>query len=596
MSRPITITDTTLRDAHQSLLATRMRTEDMLPVADLLDQAGYHSLEVWGGATFDACIRFLGEDPWERIRRLKEAIPDTPLQMLLRGQNCVGYRHYADDVVRRFVERAGANGIDVFRIFDALNDVRNMVTAIEAVKAAGKHAQGAISYTVSPVHDTEAYLMMAEELADLGVDSLCVKDMAGLLSPSVARELVEKVKESVGLPVQVHCHCTSGMATASYAAAVEAGADTIDCAISSLALGTSQPPVETMVAILSGAGYDPGLDLRLLSRLADHFREVRKRYAEFESQITVDTNVLTYQVPGGMLSNLEKQLRDQGALDRLEEVLAEIPRVREDFGYPPLVTPTSQIVGTQATLNVLLGRYQTITKESREYLRGAYGRPPGKLNPEVVRMALGDEEPITCRPADLLEPELEALREEAGDLIESEEDLLTYALFPQVARQFLQARREKARPVAQQAPSHEEVGGEVEAGAPSGPSGAPRASAASRLFRVRVNQQVFEVEVQPADGQGGVKAVRTERTIMGPAPADAVRGDGYLVKAALPGTVLEINCRVDDRVQRGDLLLTLEAMKMETQVTAPVEGEVAEIPVKVGDAINSGDTLVVLST
>ncbi len=438
----VQIMDTVLRDAHQSLLATRMRTKDMLPIAGKLDKIGYWSLEVWGGATFDTCLRFLKEDPWERLRALRRAIPNTRLQMLLRGQNILGYRHYADDVLETFVERAAANGIDVFRIFDALNDPRNMRTAMDAVKKAGKIAEATVSYTISPVHDNAYFVSMAKELSGMGADTICIKDMAGLLAPYDAYELVKAIKAEVDIPVHLHCHCTSGLAPMTYLKAVEAGVDIVDCAISSLSSGTSQPPTESLVAALKGTGYDTGLDLEAMAEIAEYIKDVRKKYSAYESSFTgVDTNVLIYQVPGGMMSNLESQLKAQGAIDKLKDVLEEIPRVREDFGYPPLVTPSSQIVGTQATLNVITGqRYLMIPKESKNILKGMYGRSVAPFNPEVQKKALKKEEPITCRPADLIPPEMEKLKAELGDKAKSIEDVLSYALFPEVALEFFAER------------------------------------------------------------------------------------------------------------------------------------------------------------
>ena len=444
---PIKITDTILRDAHQSLLATRMRIDDMLPIAEKLDEVGYHSLEMWGGATFDSAMRFLNEDPWERCRRLKEAMPKTPFQMLLRGQNIVGYKHYADDVLDRFVERAKANGIDIFRIFDALNDPRNMARAMQSTKKVGGHAQATISYTISPVHTLDGFVELAKELADMGADSICIKDMAGLLSPFDAYELVSKLKAEVSVPIQLHTHYTSGMASATCVKAAEAGVDVIDTAISALSGLTSQPPTETMVRIFDDTPRKSGLDLDKLAEISDYFTEVRKKYASFESGLMgVDVNVLRYQIPGGMLSNLISQLREQNALDRYHDVLAEMPRVRADLGYPPLVTPSSQIVGTQATLNVLLGqRYKVVPQEVKAYVKGLYGRPPASINPEVRKLAIGDEEPIDCRPADLLEPEFEKAKQEIGNLAQSDEDVLLYAIFPQVARPFLERRARKSK-------------------------------------------------------------------------------------------------------------------------------------------------------
>lgn len=442
--RKIGITDLTLRDGHQSLIATRMRTEDMLPIAEAMDEAGFHSVEVWGGATFDTCIRYLDEDPWDRLRELKKRFKKTPLQMLLRGQNVVGYRNYPDDVVREFVERAAINGIDIFRIFDALNDIRNMEVAVDAVKKAGAHAQLAISYTVSPVHTIERYMEMVRDMVELGADSICIKDMAGLLSPKVAYELVKAIKEKYSIPVQVHSHYTSGMASMALLKAVEAGADVIDTAMSPFSMGTSHPPTETMVYTLNEMGYDTGINLNSLIDLSEYLKKVRERYKNLLPDITVDVNVLVYQIPGGMYSNFINQLKEQNALHKLKDVLEEVPRVRKELGYPPLVTPTSQLVGTQATLNVLLGeRYKIIPKEIRDYIKGLYGRPPAPIDPEVKRKAIGDEEPIDCRPGDLLEPILDKCRKELGLLAVEPEDVLTYALFPQIALDFL--RRKYAR-------------------------------------------------------------------------------------------------------------------------------------------------------
>ena len=443
-NKPVQICDTILRDAHQSLLATRMRTDDMLPIAGKLDEVGFWSVEMWGGATFDSAMRFLNEDPWERIRKLKAKMPNTPFQMLLRGQNVVGYKHYPDDILDRFIVKAHENGIHVFRIFDALNDVRNMRRAMEVVKQEGAHAQGTICYTISPVHNVDTFVDMAHVLEKMGADSICVKDMAGLLSPYVAHELIGRLKAEIKAPIQLHTHYTSGMAMASVLKAVEAGVDIVDTAISSLAMVTSQPPTETLVRILQESPRDTGLDLGLLAEASNYFAEVRKKYSAFESGLKgVDVRVLQFQIPGGMLSNLVSQLREQGAEDRYAEVLEEVPRVREELGFPPLVTPSSQIVGTQATLNVVLGeRYKVIPAEVKNYVRGYYGRPPAPIDPELQHKAIGEEEPIDCRPADLIPPGMEQARMEIGDLARTEEDVLGYALFPQVARPFLERRRD----------------------------------------------------------------------------------------------------------------------------------------------------------
>jgi len=443
-NQPVRICDTILRDAHQSLLATRMRTDDMLPIAEKLEQVGYWSVEMWGGATFDSAMRFLNEDPWERIRKLKDVMPTTPFQMLLRGQNVVGYKHYPDDVLERFVVKAHENGIDVFRIFDALNDVRNMEKALEFVKREGALAEMSLCYTISPVHNVDAFVEMAHVMEDMGADTICIKDMAGLLSPYVSYELVGRLKSEIGVPIHLHTHYTSGMAMGAVLKAVEAGVDIVDTAISALSMVTSQPPTESLVRILQESSRDTGLDLNLLAEISEYFAQVRKKYAAFESGMQgVDVRVLQFQIPGGMLSNLMSQLREQGAEDRYAEVLEEIPRVREELGFPPLVTPSSQLVGTQATLNVVLGeRYKIIPAEIKNYVRGYYGRPPAPIDPAIKEKVIGDEEPIDCRPADLIPPGLEEARAEIGDLAESEEDVISYALFPQVARPFLERRKQ----------------------------------------------------------------------------------------------------------------------------------------------------------
>jgi pyruvate/oxaloacetate carboxyltransferase len=439
MARKIEIMETVLRDAHQCLLATRLRTEDMLPIAGKLDQVGYWSLETWGGATFDACLRYLKEDPWERLRKLRAAMPRTRFQMLLRGQNVLGYKNYPDDIVCAFVSRAAANGIDVFRIFDAMNDLRNMKTGIEAALQTGKLVEGTVCYTVSPVHDVNYFVRVAQKLAETGVQIICLKDMAGMLAPYAAYEIITKIKERVALPLHLHSHCTAGLAPMTYMMAIEAGVDIIDTALSPLANGASQPATEAVVAALKGSPYDTGLDLALLGQIADYFHGVRRKYAEFESPVNnqVKTDILTSQIPGGMLSNLVAQLRQQKAEDRLEAVLAEMPHVRKDLGYPPLVTPTSQIVGSQAALNVMTGkRYSVVAMETRNYVMGLYGEPPGPINEEIREKVLGKKAPISCRPADLLKPGLEQARQDIGIAGASEEDVLSYALFPDIAKDY----------------------------------------------------------------------------------------------------------------------------------------------------------------
>lgn len=442
----VQITETAFRDAHQSLIATRMTTDEMLPIAEMMDQVGYFSLEMWGGATFDSCMRFLNEDPWERLRKIRKAVKNTKLQMLLRGQNILGYKHYPDDVVREFVKKAVGNGIDIIRIFDALNDIRNLETAMDATVKEGAHAQAALSYTTSPIHNTKHFVDVAKQLQSMGASSLCIKDMAGLLTPYAAYELVSELKKSISIPIQLHSHYTSGLASMTYLKSIEAGANVIDCAISPMSLGTSQPPTESLVATLKGSEFDTGLDLDLLSKIADYFKPLREKYMKTglldPKVMAVDVNALLYQVPGGMLSNLVSQLKQQNKLDKLDEVLKEVPRVREDMGYPPLVTPTSQIVGTQAVLNVIMGeRYKMVTKETKGYVRGEYGKPPAEISDEIKKKIIGDEEVISCRPADLLSPALDQYKDEIREYMEQDEDILSYALFPQVAENFFKYRQ-----------------------------------------------------------------------------------------------------------------------------------------------------------
>ena len=598
MSKKITVTDTILRDAHQSLLATRMRTEDMLPICGKLDQVGYWSLEVWGGATFDACVRFLKEDPWERLRQLKAALPNTRLQMLLRGQNLLGYRHYSDDVVRAFVAKAAVNGIDVFRIFDAMNDVRNLRVSIEAVKAAGKHAQGTICYTTSPVHTTAAFVEQAKAMAAMGVDSIAIKDMAGLLTPYATGDLVKALKEALSLPVVIHSHDTAGLASMCQMKAIENGADRIDTAISSFAWGTSHPGTESMVAALKGSEYDTGLDLELIQEIGLYFYGVRKKYHQFESEFTaVDTRVQVNQVPGGMMSNLANQLKEQGALHRINEVFEEIPRVREDLGFPPLVTPTSQIVGTQAVFNVLAGeRYKTITNEVKLYLQGRYGKAAGKINETLRAQAIGSEEVIEVRPADLIKPEMDRLREEVGNLARSEEDVLTYAMFPDIGRKFLEERAagtlkpEALLPIQlpgmDVAPSSEGVPTEfvVDVHGESyrvDITGVGVKTDGKRHFYLSIDGMPEEVVFEPLNqfvSEGG------NRRKQASAPGD--------VSTTMPGNIVEVLVKVGDVVKAGQAVLITEAMKMETEVQAPINGTVKEVHVAKGDRINPGDVLV----
>ncbi|MCL7939630.1 sodium-extruding oxaloacetate decarboxylase subunit alpha [Halomonas sp. ATCH28] len=605
-TRPLGITDVVLRDAHQSLFATRMRLDDMLPIAEKLDRVGFWSLESWGGATFDACIRYLGEDPWERIRALKAAMPNTPQQMLLRGQNLLGYRHYADDVVDRFVERAKTNGVDVFRVFDAMNDPRNLERAIQAVRKVEGHAQGTLSYTVSPVHTLDGWVELGKTIAAMGADSLAIKDMAGLLKPYDAYELVTKLKKAVDIPIHMQCHATTGMSTATALKAAEAGIDNVDTAISSMSMTYGHSPTESVVAILQGTERDTGLDLELLEEIAAYFREVRKKYAAFEGSLKgIDSRILIAQVPGGMLTNMEGQLKEQGAGDKLDDVLKEIPRVREDLGFIPLVTPTSQIVGTQAVMNVMMGeRYKSISKEVQALLKGEYGAAPAPFNKELQARVLEGGEPITCRPADNLSPEMDKLtaelkekaRAEGIRLAEGEreiDDVLTYALFPQIGLKFLKNRdNPDAFEPAPQAPGKEAPGAsarlpaKAEAKAPATQGTAP---AGPETYTVKVNGKAYVVEV--AEG-GEVGAVQEQAA---PAPSEAApAASGETINAPLAGNIFKVNVREGDSVEEGDVVIILEAMKMETEVRATGAGTVSAVNVSEGDSVAVGDVLIEL--
>ncbi len=588
--KPLGITDVVLRDAHQSLFATRLRIEDMLPIADKLDQIGFWSLETWGGATFDACIRFLGEDPWERLRELKAAMPNTPQQMLLRGQNILGYRHYADDVVEAFVERAATNGVDVFRIFDAMNDLRNLETAVKATLKTGKHAQGTMSYTVSPVHDLDYWVQMGSDLESMGCDSICIKDMAGLLRPYVAEQLVSRLKSTCSIPIAMQCHATTGMSTATALKAAEAGIDMVDTAISSMSMTYGHSPTESVVAILEGTPRDTGLNLLLLEEIAAYFREVRKKYAKFEGALKgIDSRILVAQVPGGMLTNMENQLREQGAHERLDEVLEEIPRVRKDLGYIPLVTPTSQIVGTQAVLNVLTGeRYKSIAKEAAGVLRGEYGATPAPVNKELQAKVLEPgEEAISCRPADLLEPEMDKLTIEFRELVKQHklivadqqiDDVLIYALFPQVGLKFLENRNNPAAfepaPGSEPQPQEEQTAKPMVGG--------------TEAYQVEVNGVTYNVKVTAGGEVSSVHQTPAAK-VQSPAPAAGT------IDAPLAGNIYKIKITKGQQVSSGDVVMVLEAMKMETDVRATSTGVVAEIMVKEGDAVQVGTPLVSLS-
>lgn len=610
VGKPVLITDVALRDGHQSLLATRMRTEDMLPIAQKLDAIGYWSLEVWGGATFDTCLRFLKEDPWERLRALRAAMPNTKLQMLVRGQNLVGYRHYADDVVERFIERSATNGIDVFRIFDALNDVRNLDRAVSEVKACGKHAEATICYTVSPVHSIDRFVELAKKLEDLGTDTICIKDMAGLLAPLDAYRLVRRLKAAVKVPLHLHSHYTSGMASMASLMAILGGLDMLDTSISPLAGGTSHPATETLVASLQNTPYDTGLELASFQPITEHFRSVRRKYRQFESDFTgVDAEILTSQIPGGMLSNLAAQLTEQNALDRMKEVLDEVPRVRKEMGYPPLVTPTSQIVGTQATLNVLTGeRYKVITTETKNYFLGLYGRAPGQVDLDIMARATGDDTPIKTRPADRLEPELDEAKKELPESAQTIEDQLSFVLFPAIARDFFEAR-EKGELTPEP----------LDLGSAKGPATAHELHLAPVEFNVTVHGETYHVKVSGSgrkiDGRKPYYirvndkleevSLETIQEVLAGVPESPEADSGGKPKRPrpskpgdvappMPGRVVKVLVAVDDHVKSGDPLLIIEAMKMESRVPAPMDGRVAAVLTAEGDNVKTDETVIQL--
>lgn len=582
------ITDVVLRDAHQSILATRLRLEDMLPIAPKLDQVGFWSVESWGGATFDACIRYLGEDPWERIRELKKAMPNTRQQMLLRGQNLLGYRHYADDVVEKFVERAAVNGVDVFRVFDAMNDPRNLETALKAVKQQGRHAQGTISYTTSPVHTLQMWVDLAKQIEDMGADSVAIKDMAGILTPYTAFELVSRLKSSLAIPIHMQCHATAGLSSVAILKAVEAGIDNVDTAISSLSMTYGHSPTESVVAMFQGTERDTGLDLELLEEIAAYFREVRKKYAKFEGNLKgVDSRILVAQVPGGMLTNMENQLKEQGAQDKFDQVLAEIPRVREDLGFIPLVTPTSQIVGTQAVINVLTGeRYKSVTKETAGVLKGEYGAAPAAFNAELQARVLDGAEAITCRPADLLDAEMDKLTAELKGIAQEKgiklaadaiDDVLTYALFPQIGLKFLENRGNPA--------AFEPV--------PTGKESLDREPGKPEVYTVEVNGKAFVVQVNEGGDIEGLKPVGGASSAA-PAAAAVTAGAGEPQAAPLAGNIFKVLVQPGQAVEEGQLVIILEAMKMETEIRAFKAGTVGAVNVKVGDAVAVGDSLLTI--
>lgn len=605
IKRPLGITDVVLRDAHQSLFATRMRLDDMLPIAEKLDRVGYWSLETWGGATYDACIRYLGEDPWERIRALKEAMPNTPQAMLLRGQNLLGYRHYADDVVDKFVERAKTNGVDVFRVFDAMNDPRNLERAIQAVRNVEGHAQGTISYTVSPVHTLDSWVDLAKTIAGLGADSLAIKDMAGLLTPYTAFDLVTRLKKELSIPVHLHCHATTGLSTSTILKAVEAGIDNVDTSISSMSMTYGHSPTESVVAMLKDTGRDTGLDLELLEDIAGYFREVRKKYAAFEGSLRgIDSRILIAQVPGGMLTNMEGQLKEQGAGDKLDDVLSEIPRVREDLGFIPLVTPTSQIVGTQAVMNVMMGeRYKSISKEVQALLKGEYGAAPAPFNAELQKRVLEGGEPITCRPADNLTPEMQRLEQELKEKASAEgirlaegarevDDVLTYALFPQIGLKFLKNRDnpDAFEPVPQVAQASAEKAPDKVESKPAVVASGPE------TYTVKLNGKAYVVEVSEGGEIGEIQeqAAAPTSATKNEAPSPNAGGSGESIDAPLAGNIFKVNVRPGDKVAEGDVVIILEAMKMETEVRASSAGTVSKVNVSEGDSVAVGDPLVEL--
>ena len=592
VKKPLGITEVVLRDAHQSLFATRMRLDDMLPIAAKLDEMGYWSLETWGGATFDACIRYLGEDPWHRIRELKKVMPRTPMQMLLRGQNILGYRHYADDVVNKFVERAAHNGVDVFRVFDAMNDMRNIETALKAVKKHGKHAQGTISYTLSPVHNIDLWVEQGKRIEEMGADSICIKDMAGLLKPYTGYELVKRLKETCQIPVHLHCHATTGLSTSTIVKCVEAGVDNVDTSISSMSMTYGHSPTESVVAILQETARDTGLDIQKLEDIAAYFREVRKKYAKFEGALRgVDSRILVAQVPGGMLTNMESQLREQNAQDRFDEVLSEIPRVREDLGFIPLVTPTSQIVGTQAVLNVLCGeRYKNISKETEGVLKGEYGATPAPMNAELQQRVLNGGAPVTGRPADLLEPEMEkltqtlkALAAEKGIALAQGEalvdDVLTYALFPQVGLKFLENRNNPA--------AFEPVPGQ------EGTSAVATTEQGEEIYTVSVEGQSYTVTVSAGGDITGL--VPLNGAAAPESHGDVTVSGGESIVAPLGGIICKVLVKPGQKVKVGDTLCVLEAMKMETEISTFKAGTVVAVDIQVGDSVAVGDVLLTIA-
>ena len=626
--RPVRITDTTFRDAHQSSLATRMRIEDMLPIAEEMDSVGFHSLEVWGGATFDVTTRFLNEDPWVRLKTLKKYVTKTPLQMLLRGQNLVGYRHYADDVVKAFVHQAAECGMDIFRVFDALNDERNFETSFEAIKECGKHIQGTISYSLTerrlggPVYNIDYFVKKAKTFEKMGADSLCIKDMAGLISPGDVFELVTALKKAIKIPIQLHCHYTSGMASMSYLKAVEAGVDILDTSLAPFALRSSQPAVEPMVVALEDTGRDTGLDLNLLTELGKHIESIAPKYRDYLNQTkmsVIDTNVLLHQIPGGMLSNLVNQLKEANALHRIDEVYAEIPKTRKDMGYPPLVTPSSQIVGTQAVQNVLFGRYKMVTGQVKDYAYGLYGKPPVPMDKKVQKQCLKGyergEKPITCRPADILEPEMEKARAEVKDLAKDEGDVLIYALYPTTGERFLKWKyglepvpdSMKPKTMADVEKENELIAKAKEGKlVEKAEKPAPEKGPGLRTFNIFVDDEYFEVSVEEARDAGGpVPHVVKAPSAPPPKPKAAAKepvapvslGKGEVaVPAPMPGMIIDYKVNEGDKVKSGDVVVILEAMKMENSLTAPASGTIKTINFKAGSSVSKDETLCVIAT
>jgi oxaloacetate decarboxylase alpha subunit len=588
VNKPLGITEVVLRDAHQSILATRLRIEDMLPICEKLDAIGYWSIESWGGATFDSCIRYLGEDPWERLRLLKAAMPNTPQQMLFRGQNILGYRHYADDVVDKFVERCVVNGIDVFRIFDAMNDMRNIKQAVKAVLNTDAHAQGTISYTTSPFHTIDTWVAQGMQIEDMGAHSICIKDMAGLLKPYDAFELVTKLKQATNIPIHLHCHATTGLSIPTIIKAAEAGIDNVDTAISSLSMTYGHSPTETIVACLDDQERSTGLDLIKLEDIAHYFRDVRKKYAQYEGSLKgVDSRILTSQVPGGMLTNMESQLKEQGAADKFDEVLIEIPKVREDLGFIPLVTPTSQIVGTQAVLNVLAGeRYKTITKETIGVLKGEYGASPAPVSKELQTRVLEGGEAITCRPADLLEPEMHKLIAEAEEKAKDEgirladnieEDALINGLFAQIGWKFIANRNN---------PDAFEPAPNPDAAVASSSPATANTSTEAETYSVNVDGRNYNVAVGP-----GGSNISVQQTAVAPIASSS---NGEIIESPMAGNILKVNVTPGSHVAQGDVVLIMEAMKMETEVRSKISGTVSVVNVKEGDAVAVGEALITL--